>query len=159
METAQQGTSIATYPGDTVWEIGDTEMQAILQGLQSARQSLQETNHLNTSLSIVIFTDSQSCLKLLEKAYSGSRNSMASIYKITGEIERLLNQNEERKITLRWIKAHADHSGNESADKVTKGGLHLQPIAAQMPLEIIKRLVKQQCRKSWKETWKNGKSC
>ena len=66
------------------------------------------------------------------------------------------------KVTLRWIKAHVDHRGNEMADQEAKQGALLGG-SVLLPLPLSKTIVRSQIRtridQAWNTRWQDGLDC
>ena len=67
------------------------------------------------------------------------------------------------KITLKWIKAHAGHLGNEKADQAAKLGASegalAPPDVPQQPLNALRTNVELQLDKEWNRRWKDREDC
>ncbi len=83
-------------------------------------------------------------------------------YKQTSRLtkETVLKLNEAsaiNKVTLKWIKAHVGHIGNERADEAaTKGALEVSLETEDTPvlsLKIVKNNLRAGFLKSWQERW------
>lgn len=134
-------------------------MKGILKGLQTAAQYLREEELWNNSRSIVLLSDSQGCLRKLQTAYQRGVHKLSLIDDIQRNIADALEANPDRVIILQWIEAHKGRLGNERADELAKEGAREPPAEFSLPLEISKRVIKQQSRKTWKKKWQDSDHC
>ncbi len=102
--------------------------------------------------------------------YIDSRAAILALasYKQTSKLTKdaVLKLNEAsaiNRVTLKWIKSHVGHIGNEKADEAAKIGalddtLETGDIPA-LSLKIVKNNLKSGFYKSWQERWSRRKDC
>ena len=70
---------------------------------------------------------------------------------------------ENLRIALRWIKGHADFTGNELADHLARLGscMKVQTVAPEVPVPVstVKQEIKDHFRAEWQTRWKNDELC
>ena len=105
---------------------------------------------------IDIFVDSQAALKALV-------SHEVSSTLVGSTIDSLNEVGEHNYITLHWIKAHAGHPGNEKADEVAKqGALNpslLSDELPNMPMSMVKKMLRDHFQHVWNERWQQGVDC
>ena len=102
--------------------------------------------------SVTIFSDSQSALAALAN------------WKVTSKaVEKCINNlnllSQETEVDLKWVRGHADHSGNEFADVMAKLGTQnlKNKIDVSPPISWAKQLIKQSSYKEWSQRWYSTK--
>jgi ribonuclease HI len=125
------------------------EQLAILKALEYF-QTLKEEEH-RTAL---IYTDSRITLHL---PMNHKRHNH-----LTDLIKRTVLQLESHdwKIDFTWIKAHAGHEGNETADHLAKeaaGNKNILESYNRIPKSSITRDLKEKSTKQWQTEWENTK--
>lgn len=79
------------------------------------------------------------------------------ISKVAAECAEKLNRlGTSKNIVLKWIKAHVNHAGNETADKAAKQGALSQP-GVQLPIAntVLKTRTKDYIYSIWNKRWKS----
>ena len=115
------------------------EMTAILRALVY----LQSQGDFNTA---IIYSDSQAALQAL--------NAESLHSKLVEQVVLLLNSL-SGQIVLRWVRAHAGHSGNEQADSFAKMGCYrdLPTTPTPFPRKLIRTTVVDKLRTIWDQEW------
>ena len=106
---------------------------------------------------VVIYSDSRSSLLSLTNPMVKSELVFQTRDRLTAAASK------NNYITLRWVKAHADHFGNEVADELAKGGA-LGPAAPpsdliKPPLSFIKHSYSCKFRAKWAQQWHDRTDC
>lgn len=121
--------------------------QAELKAIEGASRYI---NNSDITTDIDIMTDSQAAYKAL-----ANYNTVCTSVKRTKEALNELGK--QRKVTIHWIKAHADHHGNELADKEAKDGtkkIVLEPVP--MGKAEIDNKIDEYVYKLWDERWNSN---
>ena len=134
----------------TVYE---AELLAISQAIIDLR-SLNAHGKINES-SITFFVDNQAALHTIRKI------------KLTGEtrvrvVDEILSFQSDTGISLifKWIKGHADFTGNELADALAKSGSACDTIIASEPsLAFIKSQIHKRINVEWDMLWSGLTDC
>ena len=131
-------------PNATVFQ---AECHAIIEGLKLIPE---ETNE------VTILTDNQSVVKTIDNIVTSSRT--------VHTLKQALNETSKTcKITVRWIKAHVGHEGNERADELAKLGSESLPIGPEPNIALSKahtdNLVHILVMEMWKKRWSDKKRC
>ena len=126
-----------------------TVYQAELRAIFKACESIADL----PGTRVIIHTDSSAALWAL-KARSITSTSVVVCRDALNEIGAT------RQVTLKWIKAHAGHLGNEIADAAAKLGCDLAPCEA-VPVanQLIKAKAKAHYDHRWEERWKQRPDC
>ena len=115
-----------------------------------------ECIHTTDEHRIIIYSDSQAGILAL--------NSPTVHSKTVFECMTLLNKlAEERDVTIRWVKAHVGHYGNEIADELAKQGTHevqegpepFLPVSDSYHKDLIRRALESE----WTKRWQSRKDC
>ena len=124
--------------------------QAEVKAIQEACIILREEG----TREVTIFSDSQSALLALSSILTRSEtviDCISSLNKlsVTADVE------------LKWVKAHADHTGNEYADMEAKTGTKNTAYKARVkrPLCSIKKAISDGMYTAWNQRWRAGKTC
>ena len=78
-------------------------------------------------------------------------------------VEKCINNlnllSQETEVDLKWVRGHADHSGNEFADVMAKLGTQnfKNKIDVSPPISWAKQLIKQSSYKEWSQRWYSTK--
>ena len=101
--------------------------------------------------------------------YSDSRAALCALNKtkIKSELvletrQALAKAGQVNRITLKWVKAHKGHEGNERADELAKLGANPQTLCEDtpnIPESLIKMRFKRKFRSLWQEYWTNRHDC
>ena len=76
--------------------------------------------------------------------------------------EVLRTAKENHRIAIRWIKGHAEHSGNELADMLAKKGTGKTTTAepsVPIPGTVVKQYLNDHYAMSWQNRWNDGGQC
>ena len=156
------GSGVATYydpelpPQERFFHLGKylSVFQSEVYALEKAVEEI--LNAYWKDKRIIIHTDSRSALQALTSNVITSKQ----VWRLRSLLEIVCRGND---ITLRWIKAHADHVGNEKADELAKKGANEIdrtpsdipcPSATAIRKELRKKVVKQ-----WQHEWDNNHPC
>ena len=105
---------------------------------------------------IILHSDSRAALQ----AINAFRVKSALVQETKDSLRSACGRN---TITLRWIKAHSGHLGNEKADNLAKEGAQgsptVIPVELRMPYTNVKRNVKQAFREKWQQQWASRPDC
>ena len=102
---------------------------------------------------VTIFTDSQSALESLAQVTCQS-------VVVQNCIQGLNRLGSTRPVTIKWIKAHNQHVGNEYADALAKQGTSsLEVETIPPPISYLYDKIKQNFRKKWLSRWQSSKEC
>ena len=103
---------------------------------------------------ILIRIDSQACLKALQ-----AKTITSSLVMKCNNSLRALCQNNET-VTLKWIKAHVGHQGNETADQLAnQGAVNGPPLDLPKPPCWVKAKIKEHILNKWDHHWKMEPTC
>lgn len=137
------------------YHLGETS--SVYQGeMYAIKKAAQWIYTSCTDRRVVICSDSMAALQALNRA--------RTISSITLETKVLLNRAAySNQITLRWIRSHQGHLGNEEADKAAKAGALQQQFRVTDPPLIPEANVKLKYKsaffKKWQEYWTNRPDC
>ena len=124
----------------------NTVFQAEVTAIQKAGEDLLQWNFNE----VTIFSDSQAALKALDSHIVKSKAVESCV--------KTLNQLASQcKVDLKWVKAHANYSGNEFADFQAKAGTSNldNKIEVLAPLQWAKLKISQNIDKIWVNRWKS----
>ena len=118
--------------------------QAEIQAISSVCNDLLNWNREN----VTIFSDSQAALAALDSFRLKSKTVIDCVEKLN-----LLGQ--QCQVELKWVKAHANHPGNEFADMAAKSGTtnQVNRSHALPPASWAKRLIYDFFIKIWNQRW------
>ena len=131
-----------------------TVYQAEVYAIKKAAEWIQRRTFWSKCL---IHVDNQAALQALDMA-SITKESVLKTREALNEAHRV----RRTRITLRWIKAHAGHEGNEIADEQAKEGTTKGEIlddAPKLPLATRKKAIKELFHQKWNEYWMARKDC
>ncbi|KNZ73023.1 hypothetical protein J132_01408 [Termitomyces sp. J132] len=74
------------------------------------------------------------------------------MFNITHTVDKFLEENDERTISIEWCPGHEDIKGNERADAEAKAGTELRA-QDHTTLTNAKRGVKERALEKWREEW------
>ena len=105
--------------------------------------------------SVCIFSDSLSSIQALQNNESKNRIVIETVGKLNRAAELV-------HITIRWVKAHVDHMGNERADELAKEGAEAdlrdpEPDLPKMPFSKMKALMHSKALEVWGDEWNENK--
>ena len=105
--------------------------------------------------SVCIFSDSLSSIQALQNNESKHRIVIETVGKLNRAAELV-------HITIRWVKAHKEHQGNERADELAKEGAEADlrdpvPDLPKMPFSKMKALMHSKALEIWSEEWNKNK--
>ena len=108
----------------------------------------------NNPEALLVLTDNQALVKALDNPYTTSKT-------VKHVKETLNNFGTTTKITVRWVRAHVGHFGNELADGLAKEGSKLPLIGPDpfvpLPMAKTKEIVRNTISELWKERWNKRK--
>ena len=109
------------------------------------------------------------CCELLSKMepepvtiFTDNQSALVSLAQMTGKstvvqqcIDSLNKLAKSRSVTIKWIKAHFDHCGNEMADALAKSGTEntLVEEAIPPPISYANFRIKEHIKELWLERW------
>ena len=114
------------------------------------------TDNLESGTKTLIRSDSQAAIMALEKT--------ATTSKVVDSCKKVLKKAKENlRIGIRWIKGHADNTGNELADLLARTGSSLNvasvPPEIPVPLSNIYCEVKDHFLAKWQKRWQTLDEC
>ena len=129
-----------------------TVFQAESSAIKHALSMLYDTDTGNAPLTIL--TDSQALLQALGEHKTDSQTIM--------ETKDALNDaGKLKQISIRWIKAHVNHYGNELADILAKDGAEglgsNPPSSLPTSATVVASKIDKAILDIWNQRWKNGK--
>ena len=102
---------------------------------------------------VTIFTDNQSALESLAQMTGKS----TVIQQCIDSLNRLAKS---RSVTIKWIKAHFDHSGNEMADSLAKLGTESNVVESiPPPISYANFKIKEHIKNLWSSRWTDSTAC
>ena len=122
-----------------------TVFQAEITAIQKCAEALAEEENFPE---VIIYSDSQAALSALTSLtikHKSVRNCISALNKAASI----------RKIKLAWVKAHADHPGNELADHLAKTGTANtnNTVVIATPLSWATAKIDTHTHKTWNEEW------
>ena len=123
-----------------------TVFQAELHAIGAAAETLPEV----AGKYIIIYSDSQAALQALDSPLTTSR-----LVQQTKQALNLASTQWGKTVTLRWVKAHVGHPGNEIADQLAKEG-SMNPLRRPerpitVPASYWKAAIKEIIERQWSE--------
>jgi len=105
---------------------------------------------------VLIRSDSQSAIQALHNPATRSA--------IVQACQQVLRQAKENlRIAIKWVRGHADNTGNELADSLAKEGSNMNPdtVGPELPIPMseIKRSLKDHFVAKWQERWGRSRDC
>ena len=139
--------SYKLHPKNTTFQ---AEIFAILKLCQTilAHTSGTEDCWIDENGSLDIYCDSQAAILALNSIWVQSE--------LVGRTIDLLNQVAQKinKLTIRWIKGHSDHKGNDRADRMARGGRDQTGNPVADSPKIAKATMKSELDSAAKQLWK-----
>jgi ribonuclease HI len=141
------GRDVVTTHSDKLPEHASV-FQAELCALQQAALFASSINPLGRN--VVIYSDSQAAIKAIQRTIIRDTTTYKTI--------QALNQlgNITRSLTIRWVKAHVGHPGNEKADELAKAGSRLSDVTYHnipYSMNAIKGMICTFISNRWKLEW------
>ena len=135
----------STYLGNDT-SVFQSEVIAISRGVQWILDNCENQN-------VVVYSDSQAALKAIRNVDTTS--------KVVWSCKEVLREaKENHRIALRWIKGHADHTGNELADYLARQGsemrCHTTYPEVPVPATLILNQIKDHFLAEWQKRWSNA---
>ena len=131
-----------------------TVFQAELHAIKAAAEMLAEV----AGKRVIIYSDSQAAIKALD-------NPIISSY-LVDDTRVALNtavQQCGKDITIRWVKAHAGHPGNEMADQLAKEGALNPGMEAEqqtkIPVSYWKQALRELIEQKWTHQFQTREDC
>ena len=147
------GAAVVHRGANRKWNLGtkvdnyDAELWAIQKALEWAIE--QETRDISRDTKIWIFSDSQECIRLIEKNYV----EQYEIHMIINHIASLGGH-----VTIQWVPGHMDIAGNESADKAAKESLKELSIPdTWISISYIRRQIRADTKRNWTTIYNTSK--
>ena len=138
-----------------------TVFQAEIRAISEAARTflrLRAERQITLPRNITFFTDSQAALAALSSASINARSVMECHY-LLNDVAR------HTSVTLRWIKAHVGHAGNEMADSLAKQGA-MQPFPeigpgpfGWTPHSLLKKVMRSYLMDTWEKDWTDREPC
>ena len=126
--------------------------QAELVAILEAVESLQPLSQLGQ---ITIYSDSQAALLALDNVTITSKVVLATAMELDNLAETC-----KYPVKLAWVKAHAGHLGNETADTLAKEGakmtLEEQEPVVPVPKSHITHDINEEVERRWNRRWKSA---
>ena len=133
-------------------QLGDDNsvFQAEVKAIQEACVTIGEKE----TDKVTIFSDSQSAILALSKILVRSEV-------VIDCIKSLNHLSEKTEVELKWVKAHANHTGNEFADSEARSGTTNvgNKVKVKKPLSHIKRIISEDMYNAWNQRWRSGTDC
>lgn len=103
---------------------------------------------------VTIFSDSQSALLALSSTLVRSET-------VINCINNLNELADTAEVELKWVKAHADHTGNEYADMEAKSGTTNMEnmVKVKKPVSAIKYTLLDAMYEAWNLRWRSSREC
>ena len=154
------GSGFIIYGKDSTWSgsfhlgADPTVFQAEVFAIKQAMNQLRAIAPKRSK--IVIYSDSQANLLALNKRTVNSKV-------VQDAVESLNLLDNSNQITLRWVRAHVGHRGNEKADDLAKIGSTdtnlLTDQSSDMSLKVLKSTINDKIRQRWQVVWSNRSDC
>ncbi len=122
------------------------------------KSAIDTLGRMEGGTDVTLYSDSQSALVSLRKFFVQSKLLKACI-------NSLNTVGRDRKVTLRWVKAHVGHPGNELADELARTGaklgdeLKVDDIRINCPHSYIKEIIKKGFIQKWNLKWSLLREC
>jgi ribonuclease HI len=153
------GSGYYVYDTETGEDICGSEslgtMATVFQGeVKAISLAVQAASSHESDKPLTILSDSQAALKALT-SWEVSSGTVKTC------IDDLNTLAEKRPVTLKWIKAHANHPGNELADEMAKEGANTLSVSAEPRFPLSKAttsgIIGDVVTKQWNEQWRKRK--
>ena len=144
-------------------QVHNSVYQAEVTAIQKTAEHLHKLDEVHLKKDIYILTDSRSALHALHRHWVTSK----TVNKCLTTLRSLATKT---KVTLRWIKAHVNHKGNEQADRLAKAGASAHMTDVQLnglevedlheippPYSYLTQLVTKGVETLWSERWLGAK--
>ena len=156
-EEGRTGAGFCICKGDTV-VAEDTQylgnlasvFQAEVHAIQMAMRHVTQNPEKFEGEILAVHTDSQAALKALTSSVARSKQVLEAIHDI-------VKAQDVCKVSIRWVKGHADNTGNEFADCLAKTG---NGMGAEGPVPMIpvsnscvKSAINEEFLKRWQTRW------
>ena len=130
--------SLKLHDQTTVFQ---AELIAIQQGCNFILAHLDELEAKH----VKILSDSQAAIQSLNKKTQTSKTSLETLESMESLAYRV------KTLTLVWIKAHVNTTGNEEADKAAREGTQMSVISLQTrsPWSSIQNKIEEYCYDKW----------
>jgi len=149
---SKAGAGVVIQKGEETWTLKfplgkmATVFQAEIFAIQQAAILMREME----CQSVTIMSDSQAALLAVD-------NCLVKSSVVWDTIQRLNELGVNKRVTLRWVKAHVGISGNEQADSLAKEGTVDVFIGPEPIIPVATRLrtmnIKKAVDKLWQERW------
>lgn len=140
---------------DSMW-LGNeaTVFQAEVLAIEQSLRWIIE--NCDTDTNIIIRSDSQSAIQAIQNPSTNS--VMVHACKLV-----MREAKENHRIALKWVRGHADHTGNELADYLAKKGslMKCATVSPELPTTLawIKRALKDHFMAEWQKRWDQSVDC
>ena len=149
---------VSSYKLMTTNSVYQSEMWAIRKAAQTMIEELENETDNNSGWitkgePVTIYSDSQASLKALNAVQIKSKLTMETIETLNNLSIAL-----ETQVVLRWVKGHAGHLGNETADEAAskaKENTASEPDSPDPPKAIMHTEVDAVCNQLWRQLWDN----
>ena len=139
----------SVYLGKTT-SVFQAEVVAIERGVRWAIESLDKDTK------VLIRSDSQAAIQALQRITTTSKVVLSCI-------RTLREAKENLRIAIRWIKGHADHTGNELADLLARDGACTTVASVSpeipVPLSTVVMDIKAHFQARWQRRWDAHPEC
>jgi ribonuclease HI len=109
-----------------------------------------------TGRKITIHVDSQAALQALSSSFITKK----CVRRVVRNLNKLGHQN---LVSLRWVKSHVGHNGNEIADMLAKSGasesMHFELDRPCISKKVVKKMVREKADDAWNMEWKSSRPC
>ena len=133
-------------------EVYNTEMLALLRGLELAIELQQEMLQMNRKWTkIILFADNTALITAITKEAPGlSQQTSQKFIKTT---ITFLDKNRQATIEVSWVPGHMEIEGNNRADKIAKEATNLKPTTETITLVKLYQQICKNLKIKWTGKW------